>query len=253
MIAESLVVARKELLDHSRDTRALLSTGLYTLMGPAIVALLATNIQLGVTQGGVMASVFVLVAAFSGGMTVATDMLAGERERRSLLPLILSSASVSALLVGKWLAAWVFATLSATVAALAFAALLGVTTEGAFELSSLLWIIPALAILSALAVSLQILVSALSRNVKESTAYASVLSFAAMGVAMWLAFRPVQGSSRLWTLLPVTGHQRLFQAGFTGHEPSALTALTLAATSAAFAAAVLAFATRLFRRSPECR
>ncbi|HEU4779593.1 MAG TPA: ABC transporter permease subunit [Steroidobacteraceae bacterium] len=249
MLAGSLVVARKELLDHFRDTRALLSNGLYTLMGPALVALLATSTQLGGTQGAVMASVFVLVAAFTGGMTVATDMLAGERERRSLLPLILSSPSVNALLVGKWLAAWVFATLSSVIAAMAFAMLLRVVTQGAFQLSSLLWIIPALAILTALAVSLQILLSALSRNVKESTAYASVLSFAAMGVAMWLAFRPVAGSSSLWPMLPVAGHQRLFLAGFTGQDPSVTAALISAATSAAIAIIVLAFAARLFRRN----
>jgi sodium transport system permease protein len=249
MFTESLVVARKELLDHFRDTRALMSTALYTLMGPAIVALLATSVQLGGTQRATMASVFVLVAAFTGGMTVATDMLAGERERKSLLPLVLSSPSVNSLLLGKWLAAWVFATLSAIIAAAGFAILMVAVTRGEFQLSSLLWIVPALAVLAAFAASLQILFSALSRNVKEATAYASVLTFAAMGVAMWLAFQPASGSSSLWSLFPVAGHQRLFQAGFTGQDPALGAALISAVTSAVVAMFVLALAARLFRRN----
>lgn len=249
MFTDSLVVARKELLDHFRDTRALMSTALYTLMGPAIVALLATSVQLGGEQSATMASVFVLVAAFTGGMTVATDMLAGERERRSLLPLVLSSPSVNSLLVGKWLAAWVFATISAIIAAAGFAILMAVMTGGVFQPSLLLWIVPALVVLSGLAVSLQILFSALSRNVKEATAYASGLTFAAMGIAMWLAFQPASDSPGVWRWLPVAGQQRLFQAGYMGQDPAVAAAWISAATSAVVAVIVLAVAARLFRRN----
>src|SRR5512139_1757686 len=92
---DSLVVARKEIRDHRRDTRSLASTAMYALMGPAVV-LLVTFSPVG---GGnrrpdlllSMASVFALVAAFTGGMNIAMDSMAGERERRSLVPLLLNA------------------------------------------------------------------------------------------------------------------------------------------------------------------
>jgi sodium transport system permease protein len=249
VLVGSLVVAQKELVDHFRDTRSLVSAALYTLMGPAIVALLATSVPLGGPRGAIMASVFVLVAAFTGGMTVATDTLAGERERRSLLPLILSSPAAAEILVGKWLTSWVFAAISATIAALGFAVLLAsLAGNGEFALWPLLKLIPALAILCALAASLDILFSTVARNVKEATAYVSMLAFVTMGIGMWLAFRPARGSD-LWLGVPVAGHQRLFQAGFSGQEFSLLGSMMLALTSGALAVMVLVLAAQLFRRN----
>lgn len=51
---------------------------------------------------------FLIVAAFVGGLNVAIDTTAGERERRSLEPLLVNPVSRSALTAGKWLATCVF-------------------------------------------------------------------------------------------------------------------------------------------------
>jgi sodium transport system permease protein len=56
-----------------------------------------------------MLSVFTLVAAFSGGMNIAIDTIAGERERRSLIPLLLNPVPRADIALGKWLAAGLFA------------------------------------------------------------------------------------------------------------------------------------------------
>ena len=94
-----LIVARKEILDHLRDRRSLLPAVAYSLMGPAVVLLVSfspkarTDSTAGVMLG--MMSVFALVSAFTGGMHVATDVMSGERERRSLLPLLMTP-------VGRW-------------------------------------------------------------------------------------------------------------------------------------------------------
>jgi sodium transport system permease protein len=248
VVSVSMVVAHKELVDHSRDTRALLSSVLYTLMGPAIVAVIATSTPIGEPIGAIMASVFVLVAVFTGGMTVATDTLAGERERRSLLPLILSCPSAAELVIGKWLASAVFAACAGAVTALGFAVLqVSLAEEGTFSVWPLVQIVPALVVLSALAAALQVLIATLARNVKEATAYVSMLVFAIMAIGMGFAFRRSLDSG-VWLAIPVAGHQKLFQSGFLGQAHSVSGSWVLALTTAALAAVVLAIAVRLFHR-----
>ena len=55
---------------------------------------------------------FIVLAAFTGGMQIATDSTAGERERGSLEPLLVNPAPRSAIAAGKWLAATFAAMLS---------------------------------------------------------------------------------------------------------------------------------------------
>ena len=55
---------------------------------------------------------FIVLAAFTGGMQIATDSTAGERERGSLEPLLVNPAPRRAIASGKWLAASFAAMLS---------------------------------------------------------------------------------------------------------------------------------------------
>lgn len=251
MLRNASVVARKELLDHLRDGRALVSLALYTLMGPLVVALVVFSMGGGGSGPGarifpVMASVFALVAAFSGSMSMATDLIAGERERRSLLPLLMNSVSRAEIVLGKWFAASLFAGAGLLINLLAFSIVLSFAsvTPGRF---SLLWTMPALMTLALAAAALQILVSTLCRSVKEANTYLSMLIFAVMALGMWLAFRP-QSAEDWWFLAPVAGQQVLLQLVFANGELPALESLVLAATTAAIAALALAYAGKLMGR-----
>jgi sodium transport system permease protein len=105
-----LTVAEKELLDALRDVRSLASSGFYCLMGPGVVWMLSRAVK-GERAGAVLAgmiSVFVLVAAFSGGINVAMDAVAGERERKSLVPLLANPLPRLDIVMGKWLAVMIF-------------------------------------------------------------------------------------------------------------------------------------------------
>ena len=253
MLKSAWIVARKELVDHLRDGRALLSTALYTLMGPLVVALVVFAIGGGGAGPGarilpVMASVFALVAAFSGSMSMAIDMIAGERERRSLLPLLMNSVSRSDIILGKWLAASVFAVGGLFVNLLAFLAVLAFASAapGRGE-PLLLWMIPALVTLALAAAALQILVSTICRNLKEANTYLSMLIFAVMALGMWLAFRP-QSAEDWWFLAPIAGQQVLLQLGLGKGELPILESLVLAATTAASAVLALVYAGKLMRR-----
>ena len=111
MTAQSLIVARKEIVDHVRDWRSLASGMLYTLMGPFVVAVVSFSGAGGGRPAFLlsMMSVFALVSAFTGGMAIAIDITAGERERRSLVPLFLTPIAGRDLAIGKWLAVCAFA------------------------------------------------------------------------------------------------------------------------------------------------
>ena len=104
------IVAGRELTDAWRDRRAVVSAALYSLMGPAVVW---HGVAVGARTPAVliaMMAVFTLVSAFVGGMNVAMDTIAGERERRSLVPLLMHPVTRLELLAGKWLAVAAFST-----------------------------------------------------------------------------------------------------------------------------------------------
>jgi hypothetical protein len=88
-----------------RDRRSLMSAALYSLMGPVVILLVARSAA--AAEGGAplllsMMSVFALVSAFTGGMYLALDATAGERERGSLVPLMLNPIPALRLIAGKW-------------------------------------------------------------------------------------------------------------------------------------------------------
>src|SRR5687767_882774 len=107
----SMTVALKEIRDHFRDRRSLRSAALYSLMGPVVILLVSQSSA--AEKGGAplllsMMSVFALVSAFTGGMYLALDSTAGERERGSLVPLLLNPVPPLDLVAGKWIAVAAF-------------------------------------------------------------------------------------------------------------------------------------------------
>lgn len=98
--------------------------------------------------------------------------------------------------------------------------------------------IPGLLALTVLVGSVQILISARCRNVKEANTCLSVLMFAMMALAMGLAFRP-DFARQWWFLLPVAGQQRLLQLALIGSPIAPLQAILLAAVTVLLTAPVL--------------
>jgi sodium transport system permease protein len=213
MLNQILTVAARELTDGWRDRRAMLSAALYCLMGPVVVSMvsLAVRESLAVHDGQpvlvAMMSVFTLVAAFTGGMNVALDSVAGERERRSLVPLLMHPVTRLDLLLGKWLAVAAF---SAAGLALNLAGFLPVLHRLP-PLALVACLIP----LSLLAAALEVWVSTLCRGVKEAHTYLSMLAFLPMGLGMFMVFSPVAAHG-WWKFLPVAGQQWQLDAGMRG-------------------------------------
>lgn len=255
MLNAGLAVARKELLDHARDKRALASAALYALMGPAAVGLMLFAASAASNAAGtgesrsavvvpVMAAVFVLAGAFSGSMSVSMDMIAGERERRSLLPLLVNGVSRFELVAGKWLAASVFAAAGALVTLGSFVAVFAVSPAVPAPGAGILLAVPPLVSLAVLAAALELAVSTQCRNVKEANTYLSLLIFVVIGIGMWLAFRAGPSNTDSF-LVPIVGHEWLLVRALAGDalslmETAGLTLTTLAASGVPIAWAAMA-------------
>ena len=242
MLTQPLIVARKEIRDHLRDTRSLVSSLFYALMGPLVVGMVAIAMR-GEKASEVvlsMMSVFALVAAFVGGMNVAIDSIAGERERRSLLPLLMNPLLRRDVIIGKWMAISVFASAGLALNLAGFALVLKLSLAQALIAS--LTLIP----LAGFAAALELLISTWCGNIKEAHTYLSMVIFLPMGLGMFLVFFPQM--AKAWLFLPVAGQQLLMESILKGGQLPLVAFTSVTLTTLATAAALLRTAARLLHR-----
>ena len=249
-----LTVAFKEIRDHLRDTRSLGSAAMYALMGPLVIMIVSQSEA--ARNGGPrlllsMMSVFILVSAFSSGMHLALDSTAGERERGSLVPLLLNPVSRFYLITGKWIAVSAFTLAGLGLNLAAFTAVFewgGVVPPGEVTEVFLLWILCGLVPLALFGAALDLLAASTCRTVKEAQARLSTVMFVPMIVGMFLVFFP-GWIGRWWFAVPVVGQQALIGAGLGGEAVSVLQAglLGLLLTTAVAVMALVAAARGLDR------
>ena len=250
MTGRSLIVARKEIVDHLRDGRSLLSGALYSLMGPLVVMAVSagpTGDKPALLLS--MMSVFALVSVFTGGMAVAMDITAGERERGSLVPLLLTRVARRDLVIGKWLATCAFA-LGAL--ALNIAGVVAVITLRAPEHLTAnaaplaWWVLLGLAPLACLAAAVELFVSTTCRTMKEANTALTFVVFVPMLVGMLLVFYPMSGNG--WLALPVVGQQIVVERALRGAPVEVMQGVMLALMTVVAAVPALAGAARVLSR-----
>jgi len=253
MLTHALVIARKELTDARRDVRPLVSSLFYCLMGPGIVFMVSLTLNAKAdTDRSVligMMSVFVLVSAFSGGMNVAMDVLAGERERQSLLPLLMNGVARRDVVLGKWMAISCFSAggvlldLAAFVLALGRA---GFPRPGAIA-SSLLLCAVGLAPLALFASAAELALSTVCRTIKEAHTYLSMMVFLPVGLGMFAVFFPKVAAG--WgRLVPLLGQQWQVELWWRGDGIPVAPALIAGAATTALAGLAVYLSARLLRR-----
>jgi sodium transport system permease protein len=229
-----LTVTLKELRDALRDTRSLVGSVFYCLMGPGVVWMVSQAVKGGgantVLAG--MISVFSLVAAFSAGMNVAMDIVAGERERRSLVPLLTNPVARLDIILGKWLAVAAFSTAGLLLCVVAFR-LVYRPAGGGLMLVLITGMLP----LSWLAAALEVGLSTLCSSAKEAHTYLSMLVFVPMAIGMFGVFFP--GTAALGSFLPVAGQQLQLQGWLSGQPAPLLPSLLVGVLTTALAATVL--------------
>ena len=194
--------------------------------------------------------IFLVFAAFSGGMNVAIDAMAGERERGSLESLLLNPIQRPALVAGKWLTAVLFAAAAATVCLLAFLVVvtrvplqdMGVKVR--LDAGAILGLWVGVLPLALLASSMQLLLSTFARSFKEAQTYMQVLSFLPMLPGMALVVSPVQSQTWMFAV-PILGQEILVQELIRGESLGLLPYLLGWGSCAALALVFLAWTARL--------
>jgi sodium transport system permease protein len=195
---------------------------------------------------------FAILSPLLGGMTVAIDSTAGERERGSLEPLLATPVPPRQLVAGKWLAAWTFASVVATltltgfvVAAMFYAQkkIAATLTFGWPELAQFVAItIPFAAMTSAL----QMLICTYGRSYREAQTYVSYLATVASFAPVIVLFSGVKDA--LWQLgVPLLAQQMVLSRVLRGDALALHDYLVPAAVSLAIAAVCVAAVARLLQ------
>jgi len=155
---------------------------------------------------------FAILSPLLGGMTIAIDSTAGERERGSLEPLLANPVPLWQIVVGKWLAAWTFAsgvailTLGGFVVAASLYAgkrLAALLTFGAPEFALFVAMVVPFAAMTA---ALQMVICTYGRSYREAQTYVSYLATLVSFVPVIVLFSGLKDA--LWQLVvPVLGQQ----------------------------------------------
>jgi len=195
---------------------------------------------------------FLVFAAFAGGMYVAIDVTAGERERGSFEPLLVCPVSRGSLVVGKWLATVVAAMLALLVSMAAFAVavravpLESLGVKARFGPEEMGYVLAAAAPLALFASALQMLLSTLARSFKEAQTYLQLFLMLPFLPAIYIAMAPIEPS--LWMMtVPILGQDLLLAEVLRGEAMGPLAFLLSGLVSVALSAVCLAATARLFK------
>jgi sodium transport system permease protein len=194
--------------------------------------------------------IFLVFAAFMGGMNVAIDAMAGERERGSLEPLLINPVERGAVVLGKWLTTVVLACvaigvcLAAFLLAVSYVPLQDLGVKARFDVMAVLGMLATVVPLALFASAGQMLVSTYARSFKEAQTYIQLLLLLPMVPGMLLAVSPIQ--SKVWMyLIPVFSQQLLIGEVMRGQAVGPVPFLLATAGCAAAAALCLSLTTRL--------
>ena len=193
-------------------------------------------------RGGMMFSMlpyFFILGAFIGGMALAIDTTAGERERQSLEPLFANPVARSRILLGKLGATSAFAltTLLLSIIAFSFAGQfmptekLGMTLSIGphFALLTLLAMLPLVFLIA----SLQTLAAAFAKTFREAQTYLSLLMFVPAVPTMLMSLFPFKVETWMYAV-PLVGQQITITRLMRGENVAASeVALCFACTSLA--------------------
>jgi sodium transport system permease protein len=200
-----------------------------------------------------MMSYFFLFALLSGGMNLAIDSTAGERERGSLEPLLTLPVSRDRLIVGKILAACLFMAVSLAICLLSFHFVLqfmpleklGMTPNfgpGVIAVAFLLLLPFAL-----VGSTLMTLVASFTRSYKEAQTWVSAVLLAPTMPILIVSILMVRPSAELMLVPSLSQH--LLLVGLIKNEPLNALHVLISVTSTLLIGALLAFVcARLYRR-----
>ncbi|HEY0200049.1 MAG TPA: ABC transporter permease [Rhodanobacter sp.] len=189
---------------------------------------------------------FFVITIFMGGMYLAIDLTAGERERQSLEPLFANPVARWKILIGKLAAICTFSTASLLTTLLAFAVVgrfiptekIGMELDLGLHFAAfvLLLMLPLVLLLAVL----QSMVAAFAKSYREAQTYLSLLMLVPLIPSALLSFMPVKAQAWMYTVPLLSQNLGIMQL-LRGDEVTAQQlGLSLAGTLAAALIAMLA-------------
>ena len=158
---------------------------------------------------------FIIFTIFVGGVYLAIDTTAGERERRSLEPLLTNPVARWELLMGKAAATVLFTMVALVIQLVAFKGIFAVITQdpeaigrgpGLAEFATIYLVSMPLILF---AVSLQMIVATVTRSFKETQTYLGLLPLIPSLPGMLMVFIPIKAHAWMMTV-PTLGQTVLF-------------------------------------------
>ncbi len=196
---------------------------------------------------------FFIMAVFVGGMHVAMDATAGERERNSLEPLFTLPVPRWALMLGKVMAAALFALISLLLNMLAFwfslrmIPLEAIGMKLAWTPAGVLAVLLAMLPLTLLAASLQTFIAAQARSFREAQTYVSFLMFLPIVPSLILMIAPVDGTGWMYWV-PILGQNLVINEAVRGETVTTLHLLGVVGGTLLFSLLAMAAAGWLYQR-----
>lgn len=207
------------------------------------------------SRGGLLFAMlpyFFILGAFIGGMALAIDTTAGERERQSLEPLFANPVPRWQILAGKLGATSLFALTTVFLSIVAFAQVghflpadkLGMVLDLGvrFTVTVLIAMLPLVLLLAAA----QTLVAAFAKSYREAQTYLSLLMFLPAIPSVLLSILPVK--AKLWMYaIPVVGQQTVILRLMRGEAVAATPLLICVACTTIAALIVCAITARVYQ------
>ncbi|HEY2623793.1 MAG TPA: ABC transporter permease [Dyella sp.] len=160
---------------------------------------------------------FFVLTVFMGGMYLAIDLTAGERERQSLEPLFANPVSRWKILAGKLAAICVFSVASLLISLVAFGVVgrflptekLGMELDLGLHFSGhvLLLMLPLIVLLAAL----QSMVAAFAKSYREAQTYLSLLMFVPVLPSILLSTMPIKAQAWMYAVPLLGQHLGIMQ------------------------------------------
>ena len=196
---------------------------------------------------------YILLSAFVSGMGIAVDSTAGERERKTLEPLILNPVERHHIVMGKWLAASLFSavgmltTLLLCLFAMAQVPLDQIGLTFHLNMGQISMLILAVLPLPFLATSMQLLLGIFAKSFKDAQSYIGLLTLLPAVPSMYLMFNPVVTQEWMFAV-PMLGQHLLMVDVMGGKEVPILAYIYSALSCLVLGMAMVLITARFFQR-----
>ncbi|MFT5211347.1 MAG: sodium transport system permease protein [Flavobacterium sp.] len=196
---------------------------------------------------------YIILAAFVSGMGIAVDSTAGERERKTLEPLIINPVERYQIVMGKWFASSLFSSLGmALTLVLCIASMLQVPLDQigmtfSIRVTQILAMLIATMPLAFLAASMQMFLGIFAKSFKDAQSYIGLLTILPVIPSLYMTFKPLLTQDWMFGI-PILG-QHLLLVDILGGKSVPIIGYFLSAISCLLLGIGLSFVTaKLFER-----